>query len=646
MPRNRPLKSRPSCKLAPARAPRRERGVVVIIVLIALMLLVGLVLWVINLGGQVNRRVQVQHAADAAAQAGAGWVARSLNTVSSNNVAMARYLAVVNIMDAMPQTVQFTRIDQRTFRDRLDVQLSSGVGSSPRNLVSTMEDEWSDMLDELDEEVEQLEPVAEMFAGYDVSELTHYNGGYGGLWRAMAALDGKNQAMMDNLGELTQLTAERAAMANLDDERSAALLLPVAAEVPHTRGEFEDFRRPVMMGQLPEDIDDTVENRGPYDAVFGWRDLRSRRTGGQWQAGGSQVAGGGRGAVPIGSGASSSGGRWVGGDVEIIGYSTYGPYEWLLRRARRFRHDHLQYSIFDSYLQRLSMAKVRMLWPDEGREPREVYHPEWISDFPEAAATAEAGQPTIRETAFFVFEIKSRYPVDHPQFMSPGSWALVAEHRLNPRIARVSGWHDPRTWSVEQVAEYVWRDEWEYTVNFDAELGVSPQVNSDGSMEPQPVYRVDHFAFAGINVGDPVEISNPYFGFNPSASNAPAPMNLDSNLVADNEASRRDHLTFLAVVRHDDQATSWRGRFEGGKPYPNVVAIAQAKVFNNHSWDAWTQMWHARLEPVTGYDDWMVTMTDGIERLDDSPVVTIQEAEGMHDYLLSLRTLAPVALTH
>jgi hypothetical protein len=34
------------------------------------------------------------------------------------------------------------------------------------------------------------------------------------------------------------------------------------------------------------------------------------------------------------------------------------------------------------------------------------------------------------------------------------------------------------------------------------------------------------------------------------------------------------------------------------------LAVAQVELFNNSSWDLWTQNWQVRLVPVTQYDDW------------------------------------------
>ena len=68
--------------VAPARPTCRVPGAVLILTLVALVPMAALILFVFNLGGQVNRRVAAQHTADSAAVAGAGWVTRSLNTVA------------------------------------------------------------------------------------------------------------------------------------------------------------------------------------------------------------------------------------------------------------------------------------------------------------------------------------------------------------------------------------------------------------------------------------------------------------------------------------------------------------------------------------------------------------------------------------
>src|SRR5699024_7283952 len=99
---------------------------------------------------------------------------------------------------------------------------------------------------------------------------TFFNGphGRGKLWKAMAALDGFSQAVMGNLDELARQAATRVGRADLS-AGGGAVLLPGKLSIPWRRGTFADFQRPVSMGRLPEAVDDTRTNRGPYDTIFG-----------------------------------------------------------------------------------------------------------------------------------------------------------------------------------------------------------------------------------------------------------------------------------------------------------------------------------------------------------------------------------------
>jgi hypothetical protein len=42
-----------------------------------------------------------------------------------------------------------------------------------------------------------------------------------------------------------------------------------------------------------------------------------------------------------------------------------------------------------------------------------------------------------------------------------------------------------------------------------------------------------------------------------------------------------------------------------------MFTMAQVKVFNDASWDLWTQNWHAQLTPVTQWHDWYSQLQAG-----------------------------------
>ncbi len=80
---------------------RDERGQIVPMFMLGILALVALLALVLNTGNQVNARIKVQDAADAAAVTQAAWTARSLNVISMNNVAITQAFAINVITTAL-----------------------------------------------------------------------------------------------------------------------------------------------------------------------------------------------------------------------------------------------------------------------------------------------------------------------------------------------------------------------------------------------------------------------------------------------------------------------------------------------------------------------------------------------------------------
>jgi hypothetical protein len=70
--------------------PSGRAGQVLVVILLAMALLAGLLMFVYNLGDQLNRRVSTQNAADGAAISGAAWMARSMTPGSWLSLLMAK----------------------------------------------------------------------------------------------------------------------------------------------------------------------------------------------------------------------------------------------------------------------------------------------------------------------------------------------------------------------------------------------------------------------------------------------------------------------------------------------------------------------------------------------------------------------------
>ena len=355
--------------------------------LLCLVLLVGVLFYVMNLGWNAQTRVNIQNAADSAAAAGAGWMARSFNTVALNNTSTAQLIAGVQVLDSVPLAVHLSRKEHHWFSEALHNQLSRGV------------DGWwvRQALEKLTDEVDKyvfdahagLKPLDDFFynSGFDVQALTHYYhpSGQGRFWVAIGAMDKLSQEIMQQLGDQAVVNATLAARANpsSSDNRDGThgLLLPVIPEIPWKRGHFDDFERPVKYGLLPGSdtrlynpepvpdglgqVDEKTTHRGPWDTIFGWRRLIGGGVTGHWVPTTSQIAQGGHGNTPLSGGAGGGGGQFIQtGSTPPTHYQVYGVMEWALSQASRQDQDDAR--LLHRYAQRLrelAYLKLGYLWP-------------------------------------------------------------------------------------------------------------------------------------------------------------------------------------------------------------------------------------------------------------------------------------------
>ena len=725
--------------MSPRRHIRQSRrGVVIVITLLALILLAALIMYVLNLGKQTNERIQTQNAADAAAAAGAGWIARSMNTVAMNNTGMAQMIAGINVLDSFPLAVDFSIKDDTEIilGDETAMYLAINhmlekVGVPGRDEIFQRElrrsrDEIGPPEQRLPNSDEKmLAELNDWFKGSPeiVTNATHFlapGGGNGSMWKALYSLDEYNQTVMENVGTLAQLNAIRGGEVNLsnDDSRSAAMMVPVAPQIPWVRGRFDDFERPVLKGLLIEEVDDRVTNRGPYDAVYGWRGVDRGSSGGaQW------------GDPPGWSPPRPANPR---------AYSVYGPHEWLQRHFGNTKYGRLPY-----HLRNIANIKISYLWPNKRRpdsDPstlKRLVDPDWEIDIEaddersahgglsgfeggdqddERMKIDEQGNEVplcdpeddghelhttyyefgeehkprkdLHESLYMVLSLYHRekntsFPENEkwPTVKPPqSSWFIAHNHRgrrIHPRYQR--SWKDPSKsppfgrmrsnvpggdYAYEQLpgGRYAWRETADKQTNPNVPYGKyahgaypelslkAEQIGVDDDGNPiykaQPYYRTRYILLVGVNVGPEKIIRDPYIGFEPNDTGAPSPTDLNHQLVGFDDNSRWNYLTYMAIAQHDDRATVWPTRFRGNKPYPNMVGIAQAHVFNNHSWDMWTQMWHAQLQPVSNYAEWMNRMNSSSGDIGDVPELDSQEYEELMTYLKNLEPLAETMLSH
>jgi len=362
-------------------------------------------------------------------------------------------------------------------------------------------------------------------------------------------------------------------------------------------------------------------------------------------------------------------------------YRVYGPEFVMVRIIPRRAYSRLRDHLWNMYA-----IKANYLWSDPTL--RTVLDSDWEIDieFDNERSTDRNSdyaygysRADIRQTLFVVAEIKSRFEDEQGLPQRQGlTWNYVdIPNRRSPRLLYRNGWSDPRqgspiainertvesapTWT--RIQDHIWRLSTEYLTDPDGpdhggdlSIGLPPKqigTNPDGSpiYQAQTVHWKLDVMLVGVNVGEDIEVSNPWEGFDPNAEDAPAPIDLVQQALPHNNADARwRSLTFLGVARQSNRPGFWPTRFQGNKPYPYNTGIAQARVFNNHSWDLWTQTWQATLEPVsrTRFNEWIVHADEAVELAETTTDLGLdpEQVREIADHLYSVEALAPVMLNH
>ena len=614
----------------------RAGGAIIIVALLALVLMACLVFYVFNVGRHVAGRVEAQNAADSAAMSGASWVARSFNTVAMNNVETARLISLAAVLDTLPQAVDYTLIDQRAFAQGVADQLTRGVGR----------DEWLEApLAEagrtFERHLELLGPLDEVLngGGYDIARMTHYTdseGQRGSIWQAIESMSAVSQAAMLELPLQSQHSAFRGAQISQREagKSSGGLLLPWLPEVPWDMGAFDDFRDPVVDGLLPSDDDNKVTNRGPYDTVFGMWQRRSTPTTRDLDIEVEQDFAQ-RDWVPQPPNTEVV-------EREIISYSTVGAftemqanlldlgaprgsvgnYQRALDSPGDAEAHPLVPSLWARRVQFISDHKINDAFPGAAAQ-RQVLRPRWITNYDDALSIQSEAAADLAYGMFLVFDF-TRNEYEGQALGEPvlSEWGLL-RRRGGPDVLRPT---------EDKVADHIWRDQ---RIERTRDLGGRP-------------YRrrtVRYYVFLAVNVGEPVSIRNPYNFDSGARADLPGPINFDQTQVLPSDESRRETLTFLGIAHQPKDASFWPAAFDRGRVDPKLVTVAQAEVFNNHSWDLWTQMWHAQLVPVDDFGGWMEQLADPPD-LEAMDWLETDDVASVVDYLDAVAPLADVMLEH
>lgn len=675
-------------------------GVVIVIMLAAIILLASIVFYILNMGQHLDRRVRVQNASDASAIAAANTMARTFNTVALNNVATARMIGMINILDSLPMAVDFSvrdiseqeLNDVEAERQVLNDQLRRGVvdGWAERMLRRMADPLENSSVPDLDRELVEIDTFFRMNPDF-IPDMTFYSapsGGHGSIWEAMYALDSLSQLSLLWMPIVVQETSIDAGEVLLGEnaEHAQTFTLPIQADVPWERGVFNDYERPVRFGILPGSdsrlwadstsqgfgqVDDPLVRRGPFDAVYGWR-----RTNGHGPSGGGHIPG--PGAPPVGS--SPTAGR------EPTEYYVYGTHQWMQQQLPNWWRGGATYDRVTYWLDRISDYKLRYVYRDS--TIRTIVRPEWEIDPETDNQRSDDGNEytvygiadgtelddqgnriDIHETFYIVVEIKSR-TADNPGNPSEQgqTWDYIRRDGYTiPFTYWASGWQDPRrgppfairsTTAVQwrQLNDFMWRASATYETEQDLSIGLPRTIEryetlEDGTQVPiyvqHTVYWEMDFLFGGINIGPRVEVRNPYEGFDPDAEGSPAPYDfVHDQMDYDLERNMSPYLRLLGIARHRNTPAYWPTRFGRGDPYDGMVGLAEAMVFNNHSIDLWTPMWHGQLKRIEDYQGWVEMLRAGAGDAGDIPSLDTTQLPELENYLQGLEPAADLMLSH
>ncbi len=688
------------------RGDPRRRGQVLILTIIAITLLAGLVFYAYNVGDQVNRRLELQGAADSAAITGATWMARNMNVVAMNNVGTAKMLSLVPILDTQPLASKMAYEEVKAWEEAL-----AGIGRQGRidpHITSRTETYLREGVENLRGRMETqrdiLEPYqAALNADFDMETITHWARQgtpgappHGQLWRAAMTMEEFSRAAVQTCGVLAQ---ERASRMGRRNGATASFIVPVAPEMPARMGHYNDFQPTIEGicevrsetasmewsggngGAIP---DHAYPHRlGPWARLHRWRDyFRTFIQTGREFIPGTPGAGRTRGshgnvnvnARRVGRSARSRNDRGrpdhyrAIGYHELVGYRTYGPYEWAKRYlhhwARGTHQDpgRLRDTYYYEYVSRIADIKRGYMFPPDGGAgeatmTKEIHYPVWVPSYPAAKAIGDNPDNDVAYTMCYLVEIASKFPEGSGSFMTPGTFRTNGDY---PIAMWMNGWQDPNDWNLPMVSNYVWKDAYVYETTQDSELGIPlvtiPPGDPDGEVVWHPVYMYAWYIFGGIDIGGMVEISNPCNW--DAYDHVPAPVLLDTSEgdYGGNDPDvgwRRHRFMMLGVARRRMNAPVWRQRFTHVNPILGSLTVAQAKIFNHESFGLWTQDWRVQLAPVTRLGpetdtlSWTARLQQGVAEAATVEAVEVSEVETAYQYLSAFDAdFAAAYLTH
>ena len=524
---------------------------------------------------------------------------------------------------------------------------------------------------------------------------------HGHFWRAAAAMEGYSSAIANSAGVLAQANAVRFGQANNVDAAFVVPIAPVLPARRGQFDDFANVLRNNLRvnladGNVQEETPGATGGAvpgvkwphalGPWSRFFerppwipysghrvgrrGWRfewgrwvDLGTTTTVVVPARGGLQISGPSAGGGLAGSPAPRGSAPRAGGTftrrnrrLEVLGYTTFGPYYWAKQAVVRFAKypyhflgGHLTDTPFADYYTKIADAKLRYMFSGVNPPLEKIHYPTWKTDLAEARAIGEDPAKQVTKTRYNYVE--AIYRIDGT------SRTIISDNLSNPVTREFNKWMAPENLRsaafssnprVSQPTQVGTLPIWKFTAE-----GVQRRYSPDGEMiEEWPIEFEWYFIFGGIDVGTDVDISNPCNW--DALDQLPRPWVLDDRAVQaytpdpdfvderreesrEQFSPRRERFAFLGVARKKTSAPFWPAKFSSGNPLESTVAVSQAKLLNNQSWDLWTQDWQAQLTSVRGWSQWVDWLDAGIDDVRfTNGMVDAGELERIRDYVWNI----------
>ncbi|MBN1941806.1 MAG: hypothetical protein JW849_00770 [Phycisphaerae bacterium] len=432
----------------------------------------------------------------------------------------------------------------------------------------------------------------------------------------------KLRAWLDELTELHQNSVSQDGLTELAMQEEEL-------EVVEKETRLANLHATCPGGGIPDYVSSPFYRLGPYATLHRWRHGWWKNTNPPGWGGDPEV-----------------GPAW--GYEHILGYTTYGPFRWCLEEiTRSFGQAGSYAGALDvtrfAYYTQLG-ANIKLAYSYGVTHTQKIrYATRWITDYEAArsfAADPENRRKIIR-TRYYRPLVMSSVPWDHPNWLKDrttywshmGAWQTYWNgNGISPLddppsalwIWEPWGWYDVsvRQPQVKKFNNYTWWWSRSYSdVVYEHRLGLNERrsATKENTYIPWTIHLTSWYVFGGIQIAEEVVVSNPC-NWPADEADKPRPLLMDygpGDYESNHDAGvRRSHFTFLGLAGRSGSAPVWPEKFASGVPGGQATAVSQAEVFNNLSWDLWTQNWQSQLVPVSGWEDWLEQMA---ESLDDLP---------------------------